>query len=66
MHRSADMNISLIYFFEFFTLEEHELERISYIKDIVLYEGISTKFVSCFSKFYFISYGFSKFVNEEA
>jgi hypothetical protein len=45
----------LIYFFEFFTLEEHELERISYIKDIVLYEGISTKFVSYFLSFiYFI------------
>jgi hypothetical protein len=29
MHRSADMNISLLYFLEFFTLEEQELERIS-------------------------------------
>jgi hypothetical protein len=27
MHRSADMNISLLYFFQFFTLEEQELGR---------------------------------------
>jgi hypothetical protein len=37
MYRSAD--ISLLYLFEFFTLEEQESRRISYMKDVVLYEG---------------------------
>jgi hypothetical protein len=45
MHISAYMNISFLYFFEFFTLEELELGRISYIKDVVLYERTSIKFI---------------------
>jgi hypothetical protein len=54
LYRSADMNISLLYFFDFFTLEEQELGRISYMKDVVLYEGILTKFISYFLVFHFI------------
>jgi hypothetical protein len=43
MHRSAYMNISLLYFFDFFTLEEQELGRIFYMKDVVLHERTPTK-----------------------
>jgi hypothetical protein len=35
------------------------------MKDVVIYEGISTKFISYFFKFYFIWYEFSKFVNRK-
>jgi hypothetical protein len=48
IHRSADMNIYLHYFFEFFILEDQELRRISNMKDLVLYEAVPTKFVSSF------------------
>jgi hypothetical protein len=48
MHRSAYMNLSLLYFFDFFTLEEQELGIISNMKDLAPYEVVPTKFVSSF------------------
>jgi hypothetical protein len=57
MHRDEDMNLSLFCFYEFCTLEEQELWRITYMKeDVVLYEGVPTKFVSSFfgALFYFL------------
>jgi hypothetical protein len=63
MHRIADMNISLLYFFEFFTLEEQELERTTYMKDVILYEAVPTKSISSFLELYFIFYEFSNFRN---
>jgi hypothetical protein len=42
------MNLSLLYFFDFFTLEEQELGIISNMKDLALYEVVPTKFVSSF------------------
>jgi hypothetical protein len=53
MHRDADMNISLFYFFDCI-LEEQELRRIDYMKDVVLDETIPIKFIAYFSKLYFI------------
>jgi hypothetical protein len=61
MHRAGDMNLSLFSFPEFCILKEQELRRIDYMKDIVLYEVIPTKFVSYFSQLYCIWYKFSKF-----
>jgi hypothetical protein len=49
LHRGEDMNLSLIEFSEFCTLEEQELRRTYYMKDVVLYEEIHTKFISYFS-----------------
>jgi hypothetical protein len=54
-----EVQISLLYFFEFFTLEEQELWRIYWMKDVVLYESVPTKFVSPFLELYFIFYEFS-------
>jgi hypothetical protein len=48
------MNLSLFSFSEFYRLKEQELMRTSYMKDVFLYEGISTKFVLYFSELYFI------------
>jgi hypothetical protein len=48
-HRDEDMNLSLFSFSEFCTLEEQELGRIVYMKDVVLYEAVLTKFDSYFS-----------------
>jgi hypothetical protein len=63
MHIIVDMSISLLYFFEFFTLEEHKVGRISHMKDVVLYETVPIKFVSSFLELYFIFYEFSNFRN---
>jgi hypothetical protein len=62
MHRDPVINLSLFSFSEFCTLEEQELRRFDYMKDVVLDEGIPTKFTSYFSELYFISYGFSNFI----
>jgi hypothetical protein len=40
MHRGRDMNLSSFSFSGFFTVEEQELWRITYMKDVVPYEGI--------------------------
>ena len=48
MHRKGDINLSLFSFSKICTLEEQELRRIDYMKDVVLDEGIPTKFVSYF------------------
>jgi hypothetical protein len=63
MHIKGEMNLSLFSFSEFCTLEEQELGGIYYIKDVVLYEGILTKFISYFSQLYFIFYKSSNFRN---
>jgi hypothetical protein len=39
MHRKGDINLSLFLFSEFCTLEEQEFGRITYMKDVVIYEG---------------------------
>jgi hypothetical protein len=57
------MNLSLFSFYEFRTLEEHELGKIDYMKDVVPDEGIPTKLNSYFSDFYFIFYKFSNIKN---
>jgi hypothetical protein len=48
MHRNDDMNLSLFLFSGFCTLEEQELRRFDYMKDIVLDEGIPTEFILYF------------------
>jgi hypothetical protein len=63
MHRDEDMNLSLFSFYEFCTLEEQELGRIAYMKDIVTDEEILTKLNSYFSDMYFSFYEFSNFMN---
>jgi hypothetical protein len=65
MYRDEDMNLSLFSFYEFCTLEEHELGWISYMKDVVPNEGIPTKLNSYFSDLYFIFYKFSNFKTEQ-
>jgi hypothetical protein len=63
MHIDEDMNLSLFSFNEFDTLEEQELRRIAYMKDVVPDEGIPTKLYLYFSDLYFIFYEFSNFMN---
>jgi hypothetical protein len=65
MHRNDDINLSLSSFFEFCTLEEHDLMRFDCMKDVVLDDGIPAKFISYISELYFLCYGFSKFMNEQ-
>jgi hypothetical protein len=48
MHINDDMNLSLILFSEFYTLEKQELRRFDYMKDVVLDDGIPTKFILYF------------------
>jgi len=48
MHRKGDINLSLFSFSKICTLEEQELRIFDYMKDVVLDEGIPTKFVSYF------------------
>jgi hypothetical protein len=64
-HRGGDTNLSSFSFSEFCTLEEQELGRIDYMKDVVLYEGIPTKLNSYFYDLYFIFYEFSNFMNRQ-
>jgi hypothetical protein len=65
MHRDSDMNLSSFSFYEFCTLEELELGRIAYMKDIVPDEEIRTKLNSYFSNMYFSFYEFSNFMNRQ-
>jgi hypothetical protein len=48
MHRNDDMDLSLFLFFEFCILKEQELSRFDYSKDVVMDEGIPTKFTLYF------------------
>jgi hypothetical protein len=57
------MNLSLFSFSEFCTLDEQELRRFDYMKDVVLYEGVPTKFVSSVLELYCIFDEFSNFMN---
>jgi hypothetical protein len=65
LHRNGDINLSLSSFFEFCTLEEQDLMRFDCMKDVVLDNGIPSKFISYISELYFLCYGFSKFMNEQ-
>jgi hypothetical protein len=42
MHKNEDMDLFLFSFLEFCTLDEQELRRFYYMKDVVLDEGILT------------------------
>jgi hypothetical protein len=64
-HRGGYTNVSSFSFSEFCTLEEQELGRIAYMKDVALYEGIPTKLNSCFYDLYFIFYEFLNFMNRQ-
>jgi hypothetical protein len=48
MHRKWDIDLSLFLFSEICRLKEQELRKTSYMKDVVMYEGIPTKFISYF------------------
>jgi hypothetical protein len=61
-HRGGDTNLSSFSFSEFCILEQ-ELGKIDYMKDVVLYESVLTKFDSYFYDLYFIFYKFSNFIN---
>jgi hypothetical protein len=50
MHRKGDIDLSLLSFSEICRLNEQELRIASSMKDVVLYEEISTKFISYFSE----------------
>jgi predicted AAA+ superfamily ATPase len=62
-HRGGDTNLSPFSFSEFCTLEEPEFSRTDYMKDVVLYEAVPTKFGSSFLEQYCIFYEFSNFMN---
>jgi hypothetical protein len=49
IHKNEDMNLSLFSFLEFCTLDEQELRRFYYMKDVVLDEWIPTNLTSYFS-----------------
>jgi hypothetical protein len=57
-HRGGGTDLSSFSFSEFCTLEEPELSRTYYMKDVVLYEAIPTKFVSSFWSAIVISMNF--------
>jgi hypothetical protein len=50
MHRNGDIDLSLLSFSKIHRLNEQELRTTSYMKDVVLYEGIIAKFISYFSE----------------
>jgi hypothetical protein len=50
MHRKEDIDLSFFSFSEIYRLKEQELRRTSCMKDVVLSEGIPTKFTSYFYK----------------
>jgi hypothetical protein len=50
MHRNGDIDLSLLSFSKIHRLNEQELRITSYMKDVVLYEGIIAKFISYFSE----------------
>jgi hypothetical protein len=49
IHKNEDMNLSLFSFLEFCTLDEQELRRFYYMKDVGLDEWIPTNLTSYFS-----------------
>jgi hypothetical protein len=51
MHRKGDIDLSLFLFSEICRLKEQELRRTYYMKYVVQYEEIPTKFTSYFSEF---------------
>jgi hypothetical protein len=54
MHIKGDIDLSLLSFSKICRLNEQELRITSYMKDVVIYEGNPTEFISCFSELYFI------------
>jgi hypothetical protein len=56
IHRKGDIDLSLFSFSEICRLNKQELRITSYIKDVVLYAMISTKFISYFFKVAFYKY----------
>jgi hypothetical protein len=48
MHRKGDIDLLLLSFSKIYILNEQELSITSYMKDVVLYEVVSTKFLSSF------------------
>jgi hypothetical protein len=48
MHIKGDIDLSLLSFSKFCRLNEQKLRITFYMKDVVLYEGILTKFISYF------------------
>jgi hypothetical protein len=50
MHIKRDIDLSLLSFSKLCRLNEKELRITSYMKDVVLYEGILAKFISYFSE----------------
>jgi hypothetical protein len=63
MHIKGDIDLSLLSFSKICRLNEQELRITSYMKNVVIYEGNPTEFISCFSELYFIWYGFLNFGN---
>jgi hypothetical protein len=57
-HRGGNTNLFSFSFSEFCTLEEQELRRIAYMKDVVLYESVPTKFDSYFLTYILFSMNF--------
>jgi hypothetical protein len=51
MHRKGDIDLSLFSFSKICRLKEQQLRRTSYMKYVVQYEEIPTKFTSYFSEF---------------
>jgi hypothetical protein len=50
MHIKGDIDLSLLSFSKICRLNDQELRITSYMKDVVLYEGILAKFISYFSE----------------
>ncbi len=64
-HKKGDINLSSFLFYEFCRLKEQELRRTYYMKDVVLYGMVPTKFISSFLELHFIFYQFSNFKNKQ-
>jgi hypothetical protein len=58
MHMQGDIDLSLLSFYEICRLNEHELRITSYMKDVVIYEVISTKFISYFQSYNLLAINF--------
>jgi hypothetical protein len=54
MHTKGDIDLSLLSFSEICRLNKQELIITFFMKDVLLYEGTSTKFISYFLELYFI------------
>jgi hypothetical protein len=62
-HKKGDINLSLLSLSKICRLNEQGLRITSYMKDVVLYEVVPTKFVSSFLELQFIGYEFLKLDN---